>query len=236
MTRFTPVAMHRPTTAELVVEKHGTSFIFGPEPGGPPYTEYVMALVVRLFRYVVDVPDLRPAAARFTYPAPSDLGRRHELFGTELSFSQPRMAITFSPEQLRLPCPHASDVLHRAHERALQEELEKALEDRLLQRVRGALAEGLTQEAPSTATVARALGLSERTLQRRLKERGTSFERLLSEVRHQRMLELLSQQSLSVEAVARATGYRDPSSFHRAFRAWTGVTPAVYRARLKSGK
>ena len=70
---------------------------------------------------------------------------------------------------------------------------------------------------------------------RRLKERGTSFERLLVEVRRQRMLQLLAQRGLSVEAVAHATGYRDPSSFHRAFRAWTGVTPAVYRARLKAG-
>ena len=51
----------------------------------------------------------------------------------------------------------------------------------------------------------------------------------------QPLLQLLAQHSLSVEAVAHATGYRDPSSFHRAFRAWTGVTPAVYRARLKAG-
>jgi AraC-like DNA-binding protein len=82
--------------------------------------------------------------------------------------------------------------------------------------------------------VARAIGLGERTLQRRLGERGTSFERLFQDVRRQRTLELLAQESLSIQAVALETGYHDASSFHRAFRAWTGVTPAVYRARLKA--
>jgi AraC-like DNA-binding protein len=235
MTRYAPVAMHRPTSAVLLVEKHATTFVFGPEPGGRAYSEYLAALLMRLFRYVVDTPELRPVAARFTHPAPADLELRREIFGPDLRFSQPRNALVFSPEQLRLPCPHASALLHTLHERALHEALQAELEDTLLARVRVALADGLAVEAPTTATVARTLGLSERTLQRRLKQRGTSFERLLVEVRRQRMLQLLAQHSLSVEAVAHATGYRDPSSFHRAFRAWTGVTPAVYRGRLKAG-
>jgi AraC-like DNA-binding protein len=235
MTRYAPVAMHRPTSAMLLVEKQATTFVFGPEPGGPAYSEYLAALLMRLFRYIVDTPGLRPIAARFPHAAPADLAPRREIFGPDVRFGQPRIALTFSPEQLRLPCPHASAVLHALHERALHEALQAELEDLLLARVREALAEALALETPTTATIARTLGLSERTLQRRLKERGTSFERLLVEVRRHKMLQLLAQRSLSVEAVAHATGYRDPSSFHRAFRAWTGVTPAVYRSRLKAG-
>jgi len=96
------------------------------------------------------------------------------------------------------------------------------------------MAQSLVRELPAMSVVARAIGLSERTLQRRLGERGSSFERLFQEVRRQRTLELLAQPSWSVQAVARATGYHDASAFHRAFRAWTGMTPAVYRAQLQA--
>ena len=134
----------------------------------------------------------------------------------------------------RLPCVHASDTLHALHERALEDALKSELEDALLARVRAALAPRVGPEPPTMASVARAVGLSERTLQRRLGERGTSFERLLQDVRRQRTLELLAQPSLTIQSVALEMGYHDASSFHRAFRAWTGLTPAVYRARLKT--
>src|SRR5262249_19649164 len=74
MIRYAPVAIHRPTTAVLRVEKHATTFLFGPVAGGRTYSEYLAALLVRLFRYIVDDPQLRPIEARFTHPPPPDLG------------------------------------------------------------------------------------------------------------------------------------------------------------------
>jgi AraC-like DNA-binding protein len=234
MARYAPVAVHRPTTALLVTEPQATTFVFGPEPGGRAYSEYLAALLVRFFRYLVDDPALQPIAARFTHAAPADLAPRHAIFGPQLSWAQPRNALVLSAEQVRRPCVHASDTLHALHERALEEALQAELEDALLGRVRAALAQRVGPDLPTMASVARAVGLSERTLQRRLGERGTSFERLYQDVRRQRTLELLSQPSLSIQSVALEMGYHDASSFHRAFRAWTGLTPAVYRARLKS--
>ena len=239
MTRFAPVAVHRPTTALLQTEPHATAFVFGPEPGGRTYSEYLAALLVRLFRYLVDDATLCPIAARFTHdePAGLPLAPRRAVFGAQLAWSQPRNALVWSAAQLRLPSVHRSDLLHGLHERALQEALQSQLEDALLGRVRAALAERsdrIAPEPPTMSAVARAVGLSERTLQRRLGERGTSFERLFQDVRRQRTLELLAQPSLSIQAVALEMGYHDASSFHRAFRAWTGLTPAVYRARLKT--
>jgi AraC-like DNA-binding protein len=234
MTRYAPVAVHRPTTATLVEEADTTAFVFGPELGGRTYTEYLAALLVRLFRYLVDDMDMRPVAVRFTHPPPPDPSARHPLFGTNISWDQPRNAIVLDRAQVELPCAHASEELHAVHERALHEALQAELRDTLLVRVREALAQNLSQQPPTMARVARAIGLGERTLQRRLGERGTSFEQLFQDVRRQRTLELLAQDSLSIQAVALETGYHDASSFHRAFRAWTGVTPAVYRARLRA--
>jgi AraC-like DNA-binding protein len=234
MTRFAPVALHRPTTAALTVDKDSTTFLFGPEYGGRIYSEYVAALLMRIFRYLIDDPQLKPIAARFTHSPPADLGPRYEVFGTELLYDQPRNALVLSAEQAGRPCAHASSILHSLHERALQDALHAELEEALLHRVRSELENGLAHGAPTMTSVARSLGMSERTLQRRLHERATSFERLLQEVRREKTLQLLSEHSISLEAVARATGYCDASSFHRAFRAWTGITPAVYRARLKA--
>ncbi len=234
LTRFAPVAVHRPTTATLLVEPQATTLVFGPEPGGRAYTEYLAALLIRLFRYLVDDATLRPIAARLTHVEPAELSRRHAIFGAQLTWAQPRNAIVLSAAQVRLPCVHASDTLHALHERALAEALQSELEDALLARVRAALAQRVGPDLPTMAGVARAVGLSERTLQRRLGERGTSFERLLQDVRRQRTLALLAQPSLTIQSVALEMGYHDASSFHRAFRAWTGVTPAVYRARLKT--
>jgi AraC-like DNA-binding protein len=233
MTQYASVAVHRPTTAALLVEKQTTTFLFGPETGGRTYSEYLAALLVRLFRYIVDDPQLRPIAARFTHSTPSDLRARNGIFGEDLTYDQPRNGLVFSAEQVAQPCVHASTALHALHERALYEALQAELQDSLLLRVREAISDGLLHNLPTMKSVSRAVGLSERTLQRRLQERGTSFERLLQEVRRQRTLQLLSQCSLSIESVAHETGYRDASSLHRAFRAWTGVTPAVYRARLQ---
>lgn len=82
---------------------------------------------------------------------------------------------------------------------------------------------------PMKADVGRELGMSARTLQRRLEQRGTSFQRLILYVRMSRALRLLRDPSISIEEVAVATGYRNAVSFHKAFRDWTGTTPATYR-------
>jgi len=231
MTRYAPVAVHRPTTATLIEEPHQTAFVFGPEAGGRTYSEYLAGVLVRLFRYLVDDPTLTPIAARFTHDAPPSPGARHSLFGTTLSYREARNALVLAAPDVARPCVHASEELHAVHERALHEALQAELEDSLLARVREALTQTMAGEAPTMARVARAIGFGERTLQRRLGERGTTFERLFQDVRRQRTLELLAQDSLSIQAVALESGYHDASSFHRAFRAWTGVTPSAFAAR-----
>ena len=75
------------------------------------------------------------------------------------------------------------------------------------------------------AAVAHELGLSERTLRRRLGAEGTSYQRLLDEVRESLAVELLGTGRLSVEDVALRLGYAEASPFIVAFRRWTGATP-----------
>ncbi|MNT71491.1 HTH-type transcriptional regulator VirS [compost metagenome] len=78
--------------------------------------------------------------------------------------------------------------------------------------------------------MARELGVSERTLQRRLGGEGTSFQLLLTAVRRARARELLADPTLDIDEVAFLLGYADQNSFFRAFRLWEGETPSSWRA------
>ena len=80
-------------------------------------------------------------------------------------------------------------------------------------------------------TVASELGMSDRTLQRRLTDEGTSFKHLLTQVRHEQAREYLADPSLDIKEVAALIGYEDPNSFYRAFHLWEGDTPANWRTQ-----
>jgi AraC-like DNA-binding protein len=100
----------------------------------------------------------------------------------------------------------------------------------LASRVRGAI----TAEPsgfPSVIEVARRLHVSSRTLKRKLADQGTTFSAILDDARRQRALLLLENRDLSLADVASRLGYTEVPNFTRAFRKWTGTTPAAYRAR-----
>src|SRR5262249_19790801 len=79
-------------------------------------------------------------------------------------------------------------------------------------------------------TVARALGLSARSLRRRLAEEGTSFREVVDAAMGTVAKRLVSEKDRPIEAAAYALGFSHPSAFHRAFKRWTGATPASTRA------
>ncbi|MFJ7637885.1 MULTISPECIES: helix-turn-helix domain-containing protein [unclassified Peribacillus] len=88
----------------------------------------------------------------------------------------------------------------------------------------------LTGGRPDIQTIAREMGMSDRTLQRRLTDEGRSFKHLLAEVRQEQARVYLTDISLDIKEVAFLMGYEDQNSFYRAFRQWEGVTPSHWRA------
>lgn len=113
--------------------------------------------------------------------------------------------------------------------------LDRTLEERQSQltisaKVQWILTRCLTRGRIDIHTVASELGMSERTLQRRLTEEGASFKQLLVKTRREMAVTYLADTALEIKEVAFLVGYEDQNSFYRAFRAWTGVTPANWRA------
>ena len=88
----------------------------------------------------------------------------------------------------------------------------------------------LAGSRPDLPMVAKELGISERTLQRRITDEGTSFRQLLNETRHEFVRQYLGNASVEITEAAFLVGYEDPNSFYRAFRSWEGKTPAEWRA------
>lgn len=88
----------------------------------------------------------------------------------------------------------------------------------------------LASGKPDVEEIARELGTSERTLQRRIANGGTTFRRLLDEARHEIGQQMLASGANGIDEIAFLLGYQDTSSFYRAFRSWEGVTPAQWRS------
>lgn len=81
---------------------------------------------------------------------------------------------------------------------------------------------------------ARLLGLHKRTLNRRLAEKGTSFARLLGEVRFEIASQLLSETDLPFVDIAATLNYTDASAFSRAFRSWAGTSASTWRKKIQA--
>jgi AraC-like DNA-binding protein len=143
------------------------------------------------------------------------------------------MTIVFDAEVLARAVPGADRRLLPIVERHL-EELLASKDGNVLDDVRNAIAEALCDGAPTIRVVAKRLGASVRTLQRRLAAHGAVFTTLVEDVRRDVALRYLADGKAAVTEIAFLTGYSEPSAFGRAFRRWTGSTPLAARKRLQA--
>lgn len=151
-------------------------------------------------------------------------------------FNRPANQLVFPRSTLDLPLLMADPASQRvARERCVQALKALGHTGHLLTRVR-ALIPRRDRGTRSLGEVAAQVGMSERSLKRRLAEHGTSFTRLVDEHRRDTAMLLLSSDDLPIEAVADRVGYSDAANFTRAFRRWTGVSPRAFRRGLHEPK
>lgn len=100
-------------------------------------------------------------------------------------------------------------------------------------RVGDAIADALPGGRPKVAAIARQLGVSARTLQRRLADEGASFDHIVEHTRRSISTRLLTAGTYPIAEVAFLVGYSEPSAFHRAFRRWFDETPGHFRQRTR---
>jgi AraC-like DNA-binding protein len=175
---------------------------------------------------------IAPRSIRFRHGAPDMLAEHRRIFGVLPDFDAADDSLLLGPETLALPVRQANPGLKAVLSGYVQAELARLGDDdplrgRLADCLRAALAAG---QMPGIEAAAEAMSLTPRTLQRRLAERDTSFQAEVNTLRCALAKDLLrGDPSLSIAAIAARLGFADTANFHRAFKSWTGVTPAQWR-------
>lgn len=165
----------------------------------------------------------------FMFPPPVYVSEYVFLYPGPAHFEQPLTALYFEPEQLQRPLRQDQHALGDFLLRAPADWMFVSLAERIVShRVREYLQTRLSQ--PNTVEqTARALCFSLRTLSRRLREEGTSFQAIKDELRRDVAIEQLTRTRLPVALIGEQVGFEDPTTFHRAFKKWTGSPPSAYR-------
>lgn len=199
----------------------------GGRPLPPPAQEYTLAVLCLRARQVASAP-WKPGEVRFTFPRPAETREHARVFEVEPVFDARQAALVLPRAAWELPTrapdPGLSSLLDQ-HARRLAGAAAESLADQ----VRAAIAADLPGREPALEAVARRLGQSRRSLQRRLGASGTSFAALVSEVRRGRAEDFLASRDVSVAEVSWLLGFSEQSAFTRAFRRWTGRSPTEYR-------
>lgn len=173
---------------------------------------------------------IQPVSVHYRYPRPADEIVFQEILKVRPNWNASDNVIRFRMEDMALPVFGHNPELNAQFKAQLEEQLAgQTSTGSLTDRVRQVILKHYQFILPSIAEVSSHLNLSPRTLQRKLAEEGTTFQRIADAVRRELALRLMSRTRLTVAEVAYKLGYQDPTAFQRAFRNWTGTTPLAHR-------
>lgn len=172
-------------------------------------------------------------AVDFACAGPQQKARYRQFFQVTPRFDQTHSGILFPARWLAEPPPSADPVLHQIMRERIDELLAESHDEAedIVSRAERALRVLVMKPHCSVDVASVQLGLSVRTLKRRLADAGTTFLELREQVRYETACQLLRDSQMSVSEVAHGLGYSETSSFTRAFTRWAGVGPAKWRRR-----
>jgi AraC-like DNA-binding protein len=173
--------------------------------------------------------DFAPRLVAFRHPAPRDTTEHRRIFRSPVLFASEDTAMVLAAEHVALPIATSDADLRAVLDRHAAAVLAALPPSGFVPEVRAALAAAMAAGDATLVTIARRLGTSTRTLQRRLAGEGVRFEDLLDALRRELAFHHLADPRLSVAEVGFLLGYADPTAFHRAFRRWADCTPQEYR-------
>jgi AraC-like DNA-binding protein len=178
----------------------------------------------------VSTTEFRALAIYFKHGAPGSSADHEHHFGCPVHFDAGMDALLISHETMKTPNRVGDPDIVKFFETHLEEELSKFDDDASLERrVRLQISQSLSQGIPAVSDIANHFGMSGRTLQRRLSDRGCSFQKLVDEARRELAERLLRETEYPLAEVAFLTGFSEQSAFNRAFKRWAGQTPRSFR-------
>ena len=208
-------------TARIVAEPTDPAF-----PRFRQAVEFGLSVLLHAYRRFTRHP-ITPLSVSFMHSREKRLAEIRALFGCPVRFGRSIIAIELHRRDLALPIPTSDDRLLKMLRGYCDEVLsrKKRHKPELLQKLERRIVELLPSGRARNKIVATELGLSERTLARRLSDLDTSFAEIVDRLRHELALRYLNEPNLSLTEVSFLLGYAGPSAFTHACRRWTGKTP-----------
>jgi AraC-like DNA-binding protein len=194
--------------------------------------ELAIARMLRFGRAIARRPEWVPTAVYFEHPSPHNVAEHRRVFGAPIYFSQSCNGLVFPKELLRQPVMGRTRSSPR---RRLPAHTPRLLSIDLPDQMRCHITRAIRQGRTSINECAAAFGWHVRTLQRRLKAAGVTYDELLETTRYDLALHYLKQRHLSLTEIGSLLGYAELSTFSRAFRRWSGSSPQAFRGKNQCG-
>lgn len=201
-----------------------------PEGPGRPADESIdaiLSLIARTAR-MLSGRNVTPVAVRLERPEPFPSTPFAKVFRAPVRFHQCENVLQFAASDLDERLPTANAELARHNDEVVTRQLARIDRARVSSRLRSWFIDQLPAGEPSEEAAARSLGMSLRTLQRKLLEEGTTYRIALQQARHEMARSYLEEGHCSISEIAFLLGFADTSTFSRAFRRWTGLSPRAY--------
>jgi AraC-like DNA-binding protein len=196
--------------------------------------EFLLAAWVRAGRVITGV-DWAPDEVHFVHQAPPDTTDHARFFRAHVHFAMGQNALVLSRSLLEMACTRADPALVAVLDRYAADRLEQMPQSNsTADRVRTILVDELRGGEPTATRLAARLKMSVRSLNRLLAAENTSYQELLDSLRRELAERHLADQQMSISEVGFLLGFSELSSFHRAFKRWTGRTPAQFRQEFRS--
>lgn len=197
----------------------------GPVQPAPESVEAILASIVRVARFLLRT-DVKPLAVHLVRADPPPSDRFVRFFGCEISYGCDDHLLAFDRALVEQPLPAACDSLARVADQLTREYVERVrVSGTFVDEVRDVVVALLASGDATTHAVARALAISDRTLQRRLHDEGTTFRDVVGDARIDLAKQLLLTERLASHVLAHRVGFSEPAAFRRAFKRRTGMTP-----------
>ncbi len=170
-----------------------------------------------------------PVAVQFHYPKPKKIEEYYAVFNAPLVFNRSHSAVIFPKQFLKFQNPFFKKSILETLKRYGDEELRKLSTDRSFSKeVKKYIYYQLSPDYPNVATVAKGLNMSRRSMQRKLSEEGSSYQKILLDVRMKLASKYLKEYQLSVSETAFLLGYAESAAFIRVFKKYYGMAPTAF--------
>lgn len=168
---------------------------------------------------------------RFQPSEPNQVKHLNELFNCRIRFDQNQNSFLFPASYLQAPLVHTEESLKEFLRNAPYHLLASAEDDdnSIVSQMRRIIGNDFSRGFLSVVDMASELNMSVRTLRRRLKDLGTTYQQFKDNLRRDAAMAYLNRPELKINAVSALLGFDEPSAFHRSFKKWTTMTPGEYR-------